>query len=244
MEQLFTLIVFQPLFNLLVWIYNSVPTHDLGIAIILLTGIVKATLAPFSWKQIQTQYAIQKVQPHLEELKARHKDDKQAMMQAQMKLFSEHKINPLSSCLPLLIQLPFLFGLFYVFTGGIEKQETLKLLYPFVQNPGSLNTSFLGILSLSAKNDIILAIFAGVSQFIQTKMMMPQTSPKKEGTAKDDFASVMNTQMLYAMPAITGFMSYSFPNALGLYWVSQTVLAIAQQYLFSHLQKKNGGKRV
>lgn len=233
MQELFTTIFYQPLLNVLIWIYNILPNHDLGLSIIILTILVKALLFPLSWKQLESQKQLQDIQPKIEALKAQYKDDKQGLAQAQMKFFQEEKINPLSSCLPLLVQLPFLIALFYVFTNGLKDDGYANLLYPFIQNPGTLNHIFLGLFSLSQSQNIILAVITAGVQFWQSKLMIAKRPPKVAGAKDEDMAAVMSSQMMYFMPIITGVMTYQFPSGLGLYWFFQTVLAIGQQYLFN-----------
>src|SRR3990167_6231456 len=120
MIEFFNAVFYQPLFNLLIFLYTILPGHDLGIAIILLTVFVKIILFPLSWKQTDAQYKMQELQPKLKEIKEQHKDNKEALALAQIQIFKDHKINPLSSCLPLLVQFPFLIALFYVFQNGIK----------------------------------------------------------------------------------------------------------------------------
>ena len=108
MIQFYNLILYQPLFNLLIFLYNLIPWHDLGIAIIVLTIVIKVVLWPLSGKALKSQKALQSLQPKIEDLKAQYKDDKEGMSRAMMALYKTEKINPFSSCLPLLIQLPFL----------------------------------------------------------------------------------------------------------------------------------------
>lgn len=239
----FNAVFYQPLFNLLIFLYNILPGHDLGIAIILLTLFVKVVLFPLSWKQTEAQYKMQELQPKLKEIKEQHKDNKEALALAQIQIFKDHKINPLSSCLPLLVQFPFLIALFYVFQNGIKGGETFSLLYPFVQNPGTLNETFVGILSLISKNNIPLAVIAAGLQFWFMKISMPQKDAEKKKEKKDpkadeDFTTIMNQQMVVFMPLMTGVMAYQFPNGLGLYWVAQTALSIIQQYGFLLMRKK------
>ncbi len=240
MKELFQTIFYQPLLNLLIFIALIFPGHDLGAAIILLTLLVKLLLAPLSWKQIQAQIALQEVQPEMERLKEVHKNDKQALAQAQMELFKEKKINPLSSCLPLLIQLPFLFALYYVFIDGVGSAEKIiPLLYSFVAYPEGINTVFLGMLSLTTAHNIPLAILVAAVQYLQTRLLMPpQKKQDGEKKTEPDMASIMNKQMLYFVPILTGVMSYQFPSALGLYWFTQTALGILQQLLFLRMKKK------
>ena len=233
MQELFTAICYQPLLNLLIWIYNVLPNHDLGLTIIILTILVKLILYPLSWKQLVSQKQLQDIQPKIEELKERYKDDKQGLAQAQMKFFQEEKINPMASCLPLLVQLPFLIALFYVFSNGLKDNGYANLLYPFVQNPGALNHTLLGWFSLSQGQNIILALATAGAQFWQSKLMTAKRPPKVPGAKDEDMAAMMSKQMLFFMPIITGVMTYQFPSGLGVYWFFQTVLAIGQQYLFN-----------
>ncbi len=232
-----TVLFYQPILNLLVGIYGILPSHDLGFAIILVTVCVKIILLPLSWKQLQAQKQLQDIQPKLEELKKTHKDDKQGMMQAQMILFKEHNINPLSSCLPLIIQLPFLISLFYVFMNGL-KSDFSNLLYPFIQNPGHLNDMFLGVVLLTQGHNVVLAVLAGITQFWQAKMLVTKRPPKVDGSKDEDFTVILNQQMTYMMPVITGIMTYQFPSGLGIYWVIQSLLTICQQYVFFSHHKK------
>ena len=242
MIEFFNAVFYQPLFNLLIFLYTILPGHDLGIAIILLTVFVKIILFPLSWKQTDAQYKMQELQPKLKELKEQHKDNKEALALAQIQIFKDHKINPLSSCLPLLVQFPFLIALFYVFQNGIKGGESLSLLYPFIQNPGALNETFLGALSLVSKHNIPLAVITAGLQFWFMKISIPQKhtekKEKKDSKADEDFATIMNQQMVVFMPLMTGVMAYQFPNGLGLYWVAQTALSIIQQYGFLILRKK------
>ncbi len=242
MMQLFSTIFYQPLFNLLIFFYNVLPGHDLGIAIILLTIFVKVVLFPLSWKQTEAQYKMQELQPKLKEMKEQHKDNKEALALAQIQIFKDHKINPLSSCLPLLVQFPFLIALFYVFQNGLKGGEAFSLLYSFIQNPGTLNETFLGVFSLVSKNNVLLAVITAGLQFWFMKISMTQKDTKKEKEKKnskdEDFATIMNQQMVLFMPLMTGVMAYQFPNGLGLYWVAQTALSIIQQYGFLLMRKK------
>ena len=113
MITLFTTIFYEPLFNLLILIYSVIPLRDFGIAVIILTILIKLILYPFSQKALKAQRSMMELQPKLIEIKEKHKGDKQAQAQATIQLYKQHKINPFSSCLPTLVQLPFLFARFY-----------------------------------------------------------------------------------------------------------------------------------
>lgn len=223
MVQLYNIVIYQPIFNFLIWLYNAIPGHDIGIAIIVLTLAVRFLMVPLTIKQVKSQKALQELQPKMDEIKRKYKDDKEKQSKELMKFYKEHKINPLASCLPLLIQLPIIFALFRAFRAGLSS-EGLEVLYSFVAKPDVINPMFLGLLDLSQKN-MVLAVMAGIAQFIQSKMMMPKTKKKAK-----DMAGMMSKQMTYFMPVMTVFIAMSFPAGLALYWLTTTLFAIGQQY--------------
>jgi YidC/Oxa1 family membrane protein insertase len=236
MIQLFNLVLFQPLLNLLVFLYNLVPGNDIGLAIILLTVIIKIILFPLSRQSIKSQRALQELQPKIDALKKRYKDEKEKQAKAMMELYKAEKVNPLSSCLPLLIQLPFLIAVFQVFRSGLNS-GSLELLYPFVTNPGHLNPVSLGLVDLSQSN-IILALLTGAAQFWQAKSLSVKRPPKGMPGAKDeDMMAVMNKQMLYFMPIITVVIGASLPAGLVLYWFVTTALTAFQQQIMFKKKK-------
>ncbi len=236
MNTFFQTIFYQPILNLLVFLYNTF--GDLGLAIIFLTLIVKLILFPLSKKSIKSQKSLQELQPKIDELKKKHKDDKQAQSVALMALYKENKVNPFSSCLPLIIQLPFFFAIFRVFKDGFA-QNHLDLLYPFVNNPEIINTVTLNFFDLSERN-VILAILAGLAQFWQGKMIqVKKPEIKTEGAKDENMLSVMNKQMLYVMPAVTVFIGLSFPAGLTLYWFLTTLFTVAQQKIVFSKKKSS-----
>ncbi len=229
---MFQTFFYQPVFNLLVFLYNIVPGHDLGIAIILLTIVIKLLLLPLSKKSLKSQKALQELQPQIEAIKKKYANKKEEMGKAIMQLYKDNKANPFSSCLPLLIQLPFLIAVFRVFRNGFDN-GVLDLVYPFITRPEAINNISFGFLDLSLRS-IPLAILAGIAQFWQAKMMMTKRPKAKTPGARDeDMMAVMNKQMVYFMPILTVFIASSFPSGLALYWLVTTVLTGLQQlYLF------------
>ena len=230
----FNTILYQPLFNLLVWLYNVIPGHDIGLAILLLTLLIKLVLYPFSLQALKAQKALAELQPKIEELKVKYKDNKETMSREMMNLYKENKVNPLSSCLPVLIQLPFLIAVYRVFISGLGSKG-LENLYSFVAHPGHINAVSLGFLDLSKPN-LILAVLAGAAQFWQAKMMPRQAPPKNvagsSGAKDEGMATMMNKQMLYFMPAVTILIGASLPGGLTFYWFLTTLLTVGQQYLY------------
>ena len=228
---------------MLVFLYNIVPGNDIGIAIIILTALIRLALFPLNQQSIKSQKALQDLQPKIDELKKRYADNKQELGKAMMDLYKEQKVNPFSSCLPLLIQFPFLIAVFYVFRDGLTG-GSLDIVYNFIQRPDSINAMSLGIIDL-AKPNPILAVLAGLAQFWQAKMMMAKRVPKQarnNPVAKDeDMMAIMNKQMVYFMPAITVFIGLTFPGGLTLYWLVTTLLTGLQQvYIFKKSKIKEG----
>jgi YidC/Oxa1 family membrane protein insertase len=213
--------IYRPILNLLVYLYNVLPGHDIGLVIILVTILIRVILAPFMHKSLKGQKAMNALQPKLTELREKHKNDKEGQAKAMMDLYKEHKINPLSSCLPVLIQLPILIALYQVFDKALK--GNLEGLYHFVVNPGFLDPRFLNFLDLS-KPSIPLAILAGLAQFWQSKSMMPTAG------AGDATAKAMSVQMTYILPIISIVIAWRLPAGLPLYWIVTTLFAIGQQY--------------
>lgn len=179
MSSLFTTAILQPILNLLVWLYDVVPGQDIGLAIILLTIIVKLILYPLTIAQIRQQRALQDVQPKIEEIRQRLKDNKEEQARELMALYAKEKVNPAASCLPLVIQLPIFIGLYRALSIGLASRN-LNLLYPFVPNPQHINTMFLGLFDLTHPN-YFLAIAAALVQFFQTRQILkPPAAPSRD----------------------------------------------------------------
>ncbi|MBU1137320.1 YidC/Oxa1 family membrane protein insertase [Patescibacteria group bacterium] len=222
----FNQVLYFPLLNILILIYNFLPLKDLGIAIIILTVLIRFILYPLSKKSIQSQQAINKLQPKIKEIQKKY-PKKEEQARETMLLYQKYKINPVAGCLPILIQLPVLIALFRVFSIGLNLSQ-LDYLYSFVYRPEIINFMFLGILDLSRRS-IVLSVLAGFLQFIQSKMILPKKSSSQSSGGKMDFSSIMNQQMIYFMPIFTIFIALNLPAALPLYWIVITLFGIIQQ---------------
>lgn len=224
---LYNEILYRPLFNVLVFLYETVSFYDLGIAIIALTVLIRLALYPLSRHAVESQKNMMTIQPEIKKLQEKYKDNKEEQMKQVMALYKEKKVNPFSGCVPILIQLPIIIALYQVFMAGFN-DESLKILYSFIPNPGSLHHSFLGFLDLSLKKNIFLALIAGGLQFYQSKMMLDEQ--KKVQTAPaNDFSANMSKQMTYTMPVVTVVISYTLPAGLALYWAVTNLISIIQQ---------------
>lgn len=241
MSGIFTLILLQPIFNVFVAIYNLIP--NVAIVILVITILIKIILYPLNNKSIKAQKDLSELQPKMEEIKIKYKGDQQKIASETMKLYSENKINPFGSCLPLLIQLPIFIALYWVLRAILDPKQSFDLLYPFVTNPGSINSLSFGLdLTASAGiTNLIMALLAGGAQFFQTKMFTKKKAPKSVGTsAKDeDMASMMNKQMLYMMPVMTVLIGYKLPAGLTLYWFLSTLLTLLQQLFLFRKKDEN-----
>ncbi len=148
----FNVVLYYPLFNALVFIYNYLPFRDFGVAIIVLTFIIRLILYPLSVRAFTSQRALQKLQPKIQELQKKYKDDKNKQAQETMELYKTEKINPFSGLFLALIQLPILIALYRVFWWGIKPGSLVGSLYSFVANPGNFNPMFLSLIDLSKPN--------------------------------------------------------------------------------------------
>ncbi|MFA4831261.1 MAG: YidC/Oxa1 family membrane protein insertase [Patescibacteria group bacterium] len=238
MAELFKTILYQPIFNIFVGLYNIIP--DVGIVILIMTVAIKGVLWPMTKKSIEAQKSMTDLQPKLNALKEKHKGDQQALAQETMKLYKENKVNPLGSCLPILIQLPIFVALYLVLRDGFGEVK-FDLLYSFIGNPGKINPISLGIVDLS-KTNWILALAAGGAQFWQAKSMNLKRPPKTagEGGKDESMMAMMNKQMLYLMPFLTVIISIKLPGGVALYWFLSTLLTVIQQMMLFK-KKDNGG---
>ncbi|OGH64675.1 MAG: hypothetical protein A2821_04460 [Candidatus Magasanikbacteria bacterium RIFCSPHIGHO2_01_FULL_41_23] len=230
MKALFTTLIYQPIFNIFVGFYWLIP--DMGVVILLVTILSKILLYPLTTKSIKAQRSLTELQPKLEELKKQYKDDQTKMAAETMKLYREHKINPLSSCLPILIQLPIFIALYWVLES-VLKSGQFDLLYPFIKNPGTIKTVTFGFLDLHQPS-IVMAVLAGAAQYWQARSMINKKSPTsvKAPGEENNMSAMMNKQMLYFMPAMTVIVGWQLSAGLTLYWFFSTVLtALQQEYI-------------
>lgn len=233
----FTTIFYQPVLNLLILLYNISPFNDFGVAVVLLTITIKLIFWPLGSKAIKSQKSLQDLQPKINEIQTKYKDDKAAASQKIMELYKENNVNPFSSCFPLLIQLPFLFAVFKIFRTGVE--NNLDLVYPFISRPEVINTMSLGVVDLSSPN-VYLAVLAGLAQFWQARMVTTKKPAVQTPGSKDEnMMAIMNKQMLFIMPAVTVFIGLSLPGGLTLYWFVVTLITVIQQLVVFKGKSKN-----
>jgi YidC/Oxa1 family membrane protein insertase len=236
---IFNEFLYRPLFNLLVFLYNSIPGSDIGLAIIGVTAIVKLIFWPLTGKAVKSQRALQEIQPKIKEIQEKSKDNKEEQSKKLMEFYKENKINPMSGCLPLLVQIPILIAMYQVFLKGFDP-NSLSGLYSFIHNPGAIDPIFLGFVNLALPNHIF-AILAGVSQFFQAKMTMPKNTklPNAPKSSDEFMTQAISKQTLYFLPVFTILISWNLPSGLALYWVVTTLFTLLQQYVIMRSTSTN-----
>lgn len=221
MIQFFKITLYNPLFNLLILIVALLPGHQVGWAIIILTLLIRILLLPVTIHTARVQVRMRALQPKIDELRKKHKGDRNLQAQATMALYKEEGVSPFSSCLPLIVQLVVLLVLYYVFRDGLSTAH-FNNLYSFTPRPDSINTSFFG-LDLAKPDVLILPLIAGLAQFWQTKItFIPSMNP-------DDPTAAFSKQMVYIAPLMTFIFARGFPAALPLYWTVTSLFTVAQQ---------------
>lgn len=233
--KLFRASITKPFLNFLILSASVIPGHNLGIAIIILTLLVKLLLFIPTQHALEGQKKMQLLQPKLEAVKRQFKDDPQRMQQETMNLWKEHGVNPLQSCLPILIQFPVLIGLFYVIRDGSNLALSKDLIYPVYENLSwNFSTHFLG-LDLMDENVWIFPPILVILQFLQMWLSFKIADRKKaKQIEKAEAATGLELQqkiMLYALPLMIGYFALTFPSAVSLYWGISTLFAIGQQMI-------------
>lgn len=240
---IFNLVLYQPLYNGLVFLVSVIPFADVGIAVVVLTLLVKTLLFPVSHKSVKAQSAMRRIEPEMRELKEKHKKNKEEQGRKMMELYRRHGINPFSGCLLFLIQVPIIIALYWVFWRGLENGLDATVLYSFVAEPEHFNMKFLGIIDMSGKS-VVLAAFAGVSQYFQMKLSMPKFPQKprdgKQLSMKEEFQRNFSFQMRYGLPVFVFFIGYTISAAVALYWATANAFSIAHElYVRKEAQKLN-----
>lgn len=209
---------------------DALPWFDAGIIIVLFTLIVKLALFPLSKKAVVAQIEMKRIEPELKKIKEKYKDNSQEQARLTMALYKEKKINPFSSLVTTLIQLPIIFALYFVFLRSGLPIVNQGLMYSFTPSPHSIDMNFLGLINIVNKS-IVLAALAGLSSFFQIRFSMPAYKPT-EGVKsfRDDLSRSMNLQMRYIFPVIIFFISLKISGAVALYWVTSNVFTLAQEY--------------
>jgi len=242
-SSVFNAVLYKPLYNAFIGFVGAFPWIDAGIVVILFTILIKLILFPLSQKSVKSQIEIKKIQPEIDEIKVKYKDNKQEQALRTMNLYKERGVNPFAGIFLALIQLPILIALYMVFyKEGLTNINT-NLLYSFIHIPDYINTSFLGLFDITEKNTI-LAVIVALGQYFQIKFTMPAVPKpvdgKKDTSFQGELAKSMNMQMKYVMPIFMFFIAKSFAALISLYLITSSVFAIGQElYMRKKLEKED-----
>lgn len=234
MGNIFFIALYQPLYNLLVLLYDLLPWGGVGLAIIFVTILVKSAVFPLTFKSMKVQKEMQEIQPKINEIKVKYKDNQEEMAKKLMAVYKDHKVNPFASCLPTILQLVIFITLYRVLSAGIQTVDAANL-YPFVSDPGTMAHIFLGM-DLTVIS-IPLAILSAIMQFIQARQMISRRPPKEvrqsSAAMDEDVTATMNKMMLYVLPVMMFVLGVTtLPGGTSLYIFVSTLLTYILYAIF------------
>jgi len=222
-------LLIKPLYNGFVYLIGIVPGGDVGLAIIVLTLIVRAVFYPAFAASIRTQLAMAAIQPDVDEINRKYKDNREERARRTMALFKEKKVRPLAGLLALLVQIPIFIALYFVFFREGLPNIDLSLLYSFMEVPATVQTNFLGYVDLLAIHNAPLAAIVGGTQYLVTKLSLART-PAKAATPEAEMAHFLQRSlMLYMLPGLMTVLTYFFPAGVGLDFLTGNVVSILQE---------------
>ncbi len=224
----FKVVCYIPLYNGLIFLIGIIPGASVAVAVVLFTAFIKLLLFPLSYKAAKFQFEMKAHEAELNHIKEQFKNDKQAQGKAVLDFYRAKGVNPFAGLLPVLIQIPLIISLYYVFFEGGLPAIDPTLLYSWVPVPKP-DMFFWGV-DIGTKS-LLLAVLAGVTQFFQARLAMPPTPPQSSDapSLSQDMARGMQFQMKYVLPIFMGFVSYQVSAAVALYFVTSNLFAIGQE---------------
>lgn len=220
---------YNPIYNALVALVAFIPGGDVGVAVILVTIVIRLVLLPFSLSAARTQRAMKMLEPKIKELKETHKGNKEKEALETLALYREAKVNPFASILTVFIQIPVLLALYFVFYYEPFPAVNAARLYTFTTVPGTISLEFLGLISVAGKS-LVLAALAGVTQFYQAHLALSGTmKPSNEKGMQNDFQRIMGLQLKYVFPFLIAVISYTTSGAVALYFITTNIAGSLQE---------------
>lgn len=239
MIDFFYTVLYIPIYNLLIGLTDVLPGQDIGLAVVAATLIVKVVLMPLSFAALRTQRAVKAIEPEMKQLREKYKNDREAQAREILELYKKYKINPFASLLTLLIQLPIVLSLYWVFNSKTLLTVDASILYSFVPAPEAIAPLFLGIFAVTGAS-VTLAVFAGVTQLIYGwyAIPVPEKSTKPAGTdMQADFGRALVLQMRYILPVFIAVAAYFTSVAIALYFITSNLVGILQEYIVRREKK-------
>ncbi len=220
--------LYLPIYNLLMVLVDKIPGGDIGLAVVLVTVIVRLLIMPLSFAAQKTARAMKSIEPEMKKLREELKDNKEEQARAMMALYKKHGVNPFASILTLLIQLPIVITLFWVFHNKELLVVDPSLLYAFVAAPVVVSPLFLGIITITGAS-ITLAALTGITQYFLALYAIPAAPGKEDKSMQADISRAMTLQMRYVFPVIMAFVAYT-SGAIAIYFITSNIFGIVQEY--------------
>ena len=233
MVSFFHTVLYTPIYNLLMFFTDILPGQDIGLAVIAVTLIVKIIIMPLSFAALRTQRAIKAIEPEMKEIREKLKDDKETQAKEMFALYKKYGVNPFAGLLTLIIQLPIVISLYWVFNTKELLTVDMSLLYSFVPAPLAISPLFLGVFAVTGAS-ITLALLAGLTQLVYGwyAIPVPEKSTKKPGTdMQADFGRSLAIQMRFMLPVFIAVAAYFTSVAIALYFITSNLVGILQEYV-------------
>ena len=229
MSSFFHTTLYIPIYNLLILLVDKVPGGDIGLAVVLVTIIVRLIVMPLSFSAQKTARAMKEIEPEMKEIREKLKENKEEQAKAMMALYKEKGVNPFASILTILIQLPIVITLYWVFHNKALLTVDPSLLYSFVPVPVLVSPLFLGIITITSTS-IVLAALTAATQFLLALYAIP-AAPKatEDKSMQADISRAMTLQMRYVFPVIMGFIAYA-SGAIAIYFITSNLFGVVQEY--------------
>ncbi len=239
---MFNTLLIQPIYNVFIFLIGVMPGGDVGLAIVVLTLIIRAVFYPAFASSIKTQMGMQEVQGELDEINKQYKDVPEERARRTMELFKEHKVHPFSGFVALLVQIPVFIALYYAFFREDLPHIATNLLYSSVHVPQAISLTFLGLIDLMSKHNIILALLVGALQYSVVRLSvrrMKMGQKKTTAAGQKEAAQKMQQQMmLYFLPTLIAIISYSLPAAVAIYFITGNLVSLTQELVIRRQMKK------
>lgn len=228
MISFFHTVLYLPIYNLLIFLVGVLPGGDVGLAVVVATIIVKLIILPLSMAALRTQRAVKAIEPELKAIREKYKDDREAQAKETFALYKKYGVNPFAGLLTLIIQLPIIIVLYWVFATANLPAIDASLLYSFVSVPDVASPLFLGLVLVTGSS-LLLAILAGVTQFIQAIYAIPMPAKSEKPSMSADMGRAMALQMRYVLPVIMAFFAYTHAG-IALYFITTNLFGIIQEF--------------
>jgi len=233
MMSFFHTVLYTPIYNLLMFFTDILPGQDIGLAVVAATLVVKVLIMPLSFAALRTQRVIKAIEPEMKKIREELKDDKETQAKEMFALYKKYGVNPFAGLLTLIIQLPIVISLYWVFNNKTLLSVDTSILYSFVPAPLAISPLFLGIFAVTGAS-ITLALLAGLTQFAYGwyAIPVPEKSTKKPGTdMQADFGRSLAIQMRFMLPVFIAIAAYYTSVAIALYFITSNLVGVVQEYI-------------